>query len=95
MRYVLEGTWTGYVSRQSRVVHREVISEKRADVLRGIHKIVYTDGTALLLNVREAKPRERVEVNDSYGSLIRDAEKAGKSVVYVADLYAKPAESAA
>lgn len=95
MRYVLEGTWTGYVSRQSRVVHREVISEKRADALRSIHKIVYTDGTALLLNVREAKPRERVEVNDSYGSLIRDAEKSGKSVVYVADLYAKPAESAA
>jgi hypothetical protein len=87
-RYVLEGTWTGYVSRQSRVVHREVISKKRADKLRHMHKIVYTDGTALILHVREAEYREQVKEIFSYRELIREAEAKGGNVVLVAELAA-------
>ena len=87
-RYVLEGTWTGYVSRQSRVVHREVISKDRAERLKDLHKIVYTDGTALLISIREAKYRERVDEDFSYRELVRDAEKHGGAVVYVSQLAA-------
>lgn len=86
-RYVLEGEWTGYTSAQRQIVHREVISDKRrADRLSKLHCIVYTDGTSLLLRLREAKPRENVEVKNSYGSLIRAAEHHGGSRVLVADL---------
>lgn len=87
-RYVLEGTWTGYTSAQSRVCHREIINAKRADRLRELHKIVYTDGTSLLIHVREAEYRERVQENLSYRELIRDAERLGGSVVRVSDLHA-------
>lgn len=83
MRYVLEGTWTGYVSRQSRVVHREVVTAKRAAVLRKIHKIIYTDGTALIIHVREAEYREQVKEVLGYRELIRDAERAGQNVYRV------------
>lgn len=88
MRYILEGTWTGYVSRQSRVVHREVISEKRAQKLKCLHKIVYTDGTALLIHIREAKYREKVIPVFAYRELIQDAERHGGNVVKVADIAA-------
>lgn len=86
MSYVLEGEWTGYTSRQRRVVHREVITEKRAEKLRSLHRIVYTDGTSLVINVREAKLRERVVSITGYTKLIREAEAHGGSVVRVADL---------
>ncbi len=85
-RFVLEGTWTGYTSSQSRVCHREVVSSKRATRLREMHKIVFTDGTSLLLHVREAGLREKIVPKNMYGDLIRDAEKHGGSVVRVADL---------
>jgi hypothetical protein len=85
-RFILEGTWTGYVSRQSRVVHREVLTAKRAVNLKGLHKIVYTDGTALLLSLRAAQPREKIVVINSYGEMIRDAERYGGNVVKVADI---------
>ena len=86
-RYVLEGEWSGYTSAQRRVVHREVVTNrKRIDRLRDLHTIQYTDGTTLLLRLREAKPREHVEERDSYGSLIRDAEKMTGSFVRVADM---------
>lgn len=77
MRYVLEGTWTGYTSAQSRVVHREVVDERRAERLRNVRSIRYTDGTCLLLDLRPALPREKVESKLSYSSLIRDAEAEG------------------
>ena len=83
MRYVVEGTWTGYVSRQSRVVHREVVTAKRAEVLRKIHKIIYSDGTALIIHVREAKYREQVKEVLGYRELIRDAERSGQNVYRV------------
>jgi hypothetical protein len=95
-RYILEGTWTGYTSAQSRVCHREVLTEKRADSLRGLHRIVFTDNTSLLISIREAQPREKIVTNNQYGELIRDAERHGGSVVRVADLSddAKQAKSA-
>lgn len=85
-RFVLEGTWTGYTSSQSRVCHREVLTEKRADSLRHLHRIVYTDGTSLLISIREAKPREAIKPIHQYNELIRDAERYGGSVVKVADI---------
>lgn len=78
-RFVLEGTWSGYTSSQSRAVHREVVSAKRAERLAKLHSIRYTDGTLLLIDVRPAKPRERVEPIRGYTSLIRDAEASGQS----------------
>ena len=86
MRYVLEGEWTGYRSSQQRVVHREIVNAKMAEKLRGLHKIVYTDGTALLIHVREAEYREKIKPSHQYDELIRDALKHGGSVVMVADL---------
>jgi hypothetical protein len=82
MRYVLEGEWTGYRSSQQRVVHREVISAKRAERLKGLHAILYTDGTKLLIHVRESKPRERVEPVLSYRELISDAERSDQRPVF-------------
>ena len=74
-RYIIEGTWSGYTSTQTRVVHRTVhpVSAKRlrawAEKAKAIH---YTDGTALFLTVRDCKPRERVKQINGYGSLIND-----------------------
>lgn len=87
MRYVLEGTWTGYTSSQQRVVHREVITDrKRVQRLHSLHAIRYTDGTCLLLKLREAKPREQIETINGYGSLIRECETQPGGEVKVADL---------
>lgn len=84
MRYVLEGEWSGYTSSQRRIVHREVItSEKRAERLRQMHGIRYTDGTMLTLWLRDAKPREVVREVNGYTSLIREAERSGASVFQV------------
>jgi hypothetical protein len=85
-RHVLEGTWTGYVASQCRVVHREVVSAKRAERLSGLRRIIYTDGTSLLLAIRPAEPRERITEIRSYDALIRQAEATGKSSVSVAEL---------
>lgn len=88
-RYVLEGEWTGYRSEQRKIVHREVItSEKRADLLRQLHSIVYTDNTSLLLHLRPARHREQIHEVLGYSSLIAQAlrEKPGQSRVLVADL---------
>lgn len=89
-RYVLEGEWTGYSSAQCHIVHREVVDQARYGRLKGLHAIVYTDGTSLILRLSETKPRAKVEVKNGYGSLIRDAEayhiKTGESRVLVKDL---------
>jgi hypothetical protein len=85
MRYVLEGEWSGYTSSQRRVVHREVISsEKRAERLKKLAGIRYTDGTTLMMFLRVAKPRERVQEVHSYTSLIRKAEADGGTFYQVA-----------
>ena len=82
MRYVLEGEWTGYVSRQQRVVHREVIDRKLRERLASLHAIRYTDGTTLLIHIREAEPRERVKEVLSYRELIREAARSEQRPIY-------------
>jgi hypothetical protein len=86
MRYVLEGEWTGYTSGHTRVVHRQVIYERRARRLKGLHEIVYTDGTSLILTLRKARVCEQVEEIHSYDELIQKAETKGGPCVSVADL---------
>ncbi len=87
MRYVLEGEWTGYTNSQRRVVHREVIrSEKRASALKKLRIIDYTDGTLLIVRLRQLEPQEKVQPINGYTSLIRKAEATGFSRVRVADL---------
>ena len=74
-RFIIEGLWRGYRSSQDRVVHRTVhtASEKRLRAwAEKTFAIYYTDGTSLELAVRDAKPRERVQVINGYGGLIRD-----------------------
>ena len=86
MRYVVEGEWSGYTSGQRRIVHRELVAKKRAERLKGLKAIYYTDGTCLLVSVREVMPRESVTEIRGYSSLIRDAEARGESSVRVADI---------
>ncbi len=76
-RWVIEGTWTGYTSGQRRVVHCEVVTERKAKAAAALGYIRYTDGTGLVLSVREARPRERVEQVRSYSSLIDQCIRAG------------------
>ena len=79
MRYVIEGHWRGYRVSQDHCCHREVYSTNRAnggpfiETLRKIYQIPFSNGTALQIHVREAKPREKVEVKLGYREMIRDA----------------------
>jgi hypothetical protein len=71
------------------MVHREVIPSscrKRIERLRNLHSIGYTDGTSLILTLREAEPGERVKQIDGYSSLIRQAEAREGSRVLVVDI---------
>ena len=81
MRYVLEGEWTGYVSSQFRVVHRAVITARQAKRLELLPEIHFTDGTRLLLTVREATPRERVQEIRGYRQLIENCLRLGVNSV--------------
>lgn len=85
-RFILEGEWTGYTSAQRRVVHRTVVDDRFAAKVKDLRCIVYTDGTSLLVRVRKALPREKVQTSDTYGSLIREAAALGKSRVLVTEL---------
>ncbi len=54
--WTIEGIWTGYTSAQRHVVHREhTRSKKRVEAVRKLGAILYTDGTRLLLDIREGK----------------------------------------
>ena len=74
-RFIIEGTWSGYIASQRRVVHRTVHSAI-FKILRAwaenTHAIHYQDGTALCISVRDCKPRERVREIHGYDSLIYD-----------------------
>jgi hypothetical protein len=73
-RFVVEGTWSGYSSSQSRVCHRTVHKgafKKLRAWCEKTHAIYYTDGTALYLAVRDCKPREKVKEIHCYDDLIR------------------------
>lgn len=86
-RFIIEGTWRGYRSSQDRVVHRTVhagaFKQLRAWAEQ-THAIYYTDGTALLLSVRDARPREHVAEIHGYDKLIADC--AHHNVTSVAEL---------
>lgn len=74
-RFIIEGFWRGYRSNQDRVVHLSVHSASEKKLRAWADKnycITFTDGTALVLNVRDCKPRERVTPKHGYLSLIRD-----------------------
>lgn len=70
-RFVVEGEWSGYYSRQRRVVHRTVHTDFRVGY-ENLHSHAFGDGTCLLISVRNAKPRERVEQIHGYDALLRD-----------------------
>ncbi|KAA0089312.1 hypothetical protein CIW54_07545 [Paraburkholderia sp. T12-10] len=83
-RYIIEGTWQGYRSSQDRVVHRSVHDEAEKKLRAWAEQafsIRYTDGTCLILSVRDCKPRERVAQTLSYMKLIRDCAHYGVSTV--------------
>ncbi len=69
-RYVVECVWSGYRSSQARPCHRRVITKGMAERLRKIQAIVFTDGTNMSVDVREAKPRERVQEIRGYDELL-------------------------
>lgn len=74
-RFVIEGTWLGYRSSQDRVVHRSVHREAERRLRKWAeshHSIGYSDGTRLILSVRDCKPRERVGQMLGYMKLIND-----------------------
>jgi hypothetical protein len=85
-RFIIEGEWSGYSSSQRRVVHRKVY--KNRPMLRTwatkAGAIRYTDGTCLVLRVRDLKPRERVAEINGYTKLIEDC--AHHNVTNVASL---------
>ena len=71
MRYILEGEWSGYTSSQQHIVHRMVISEKKArEINEKLSFIRYTDGTCLYLRTRPCKSREKIRQINGYTSLI-------------------------
>jgi hypothetical protein len=72
-RYVLEATWSGYTASQSRVVHREVITPKRAEGYMKLRGIRFTDNTFLRVTVRPCEPRERVQEVRGYRELLSEA----------------------
>ena len=86
-RFVIEGTWSGYRSSQMRVAHRTVHKANRKQLRDWVSKtyaIHYTDGTVLILTVRDCKPREKVREIKGYVSLIADC--AHYNVNHVSDL---------
>lgn len=83
-RFVVEGTWSGYRSAQRKVVHCAVQSYAPK-----VATIQYTDGTTLDIKVRPALKYERVKERNSYGDLIRQADRTGKSYVTVEELIEK------
>lgn len=83
-RYIIEGEWTGYRSSQARIVHRSVhdAAEKKLRAwAENNFSIRYTDGTHLVISVRDCKPRERVKETWGYMSLIRDCAVYGVNSV--------------
>jgi hypothetical protein len=70
-RFVVEAEWSGYTSAQQRIVHRTVETLFRVGY-ENIGHYFFGDNTSLSVNVRDAKPRERVQKINGYGTLLRD-----------------------
>jgi len=101
VRYVIEGTWSGYVGSQQKVVHRQVYPAQRKQLrawAEKTHAIRYTDGTCLFLTVRDCKPRERVAEIRGYSTLIEDCafrDVDSVEALHRAEVAAKEARAAA
>jgi len=70
-RFVVEATWSGYTSGQQHVCHRTVETLFRAGY-EALRSHTFVDGTYMLISVRDAKPRERIERKNGYGALLLD-----------------------
>lgn len=76
--WLIEGIWSGYNDRQTKVVHRRItMSKDEADAIVSLGYIVYTDGTALNLTVTRCKAYDKIEVKDGYTSLISQCVREG------------------
>jgi hypothetical protein len=75
--YILEATWSGYRTGQSKVCHRERITEKQAERYNQIVGILFTDGTHLSVSVRQAAPREKILEILSYSKILHTAAAKG------------------
>lgn len=72
-RFVLEGTWGGYRSSQSRVCHLTFIKPYQAKQFEKITGIRFSDGTSMGITVRPAKPREKLREIHGYDSILERA----------------------
>ena len=81
--YEITGTWTGYTSSQQRVAHREYNTDtERAEWCKDHYQIRYTDGTGLILNVREITGKDQIQATqDGYGKLISSCVRHDVSAV--------------
>ena len=76
--WIIEGTWSGYKSSQSRIVHREYTKSKaRAEGVAKLGAIYYTDGTALYLRVAVHRGRKAAPPIAGYSGLIDDCLRHG------------------
>jgi DUF438 domain-containing protein len=80
--FMIEGEWTGYTSAQQRVVHREYVTKKQADAIRKAipFAITYTDGTKLIIYIKEVSRRKLPEMH-SYDELIKNCVSQGVCTV--------------
>jgi hypothetical protein len=72
-RYILEGTWSGYRSSQSRVCHRTIIKPYQAKRYEKITGVRFGDGTSMTITVRPAKVREQVKEIHGYNDILTRA----------------------
>lgn len=69
-RFIVKCFWSGHSSSQSHVVHRTVERPKKAEHLSKVHCVTFSDGTAMNMDVRPCKPRERVKEIKGYSELL-------------------------
>lgn len=84
--FKITGTWTGYRSGQERECHIEYTPDrKRADKIKAMYSILYTDGTSLILMVKEIHSKENIgKSKNGYGEVINQCLREG--VTSVAEL---------
>lgn len=90
-RFVVEAEWSGYHSGQRHVCHRTVETLFRAGY-ENLRYHNFTDGTGMTISVRDAKPRERIERKNGYGTLLRDLAMEKWSELKAASQAAKEAK---
>ena len=79
--WLLVGVWSGYNSLQTKVVHREIVDERRVERLKNLRRIIYTDGTDLSITISEEilMDAKAFKQQLGYKNLIEEAERSGKS----------------